>query len=476
MPTNLIKTSLNTEFVSESNGKHYSFCVRFIGINESNPKKSVTHILDNSSIDSFSWTNEINNILLTGELEYADLNGDISKFFGTYVSYIHVILSKNNTKERSPDRSINQEFKHLFLINNFEIIGRSGAIIVYKLHLVSAHWFKYISHVEFSNYKDFDHKEIFTIMKRILEITFDSSEDNFSIKCDSTSFENKKTNILLDYCTTTQTTCMSAIKYLQNKLIYFSDDKIIENLSFLVFDEFNNKIKLFNLTDQFDPKNNIISSNKLGTLMSLMGTDTEQYSQYLEQNFRSVIKKSNCQAMKSLMGNLMYKYNLSSNSFESYDINSNKISSIGISKNLANLNDEKNTYSPIFKPEIFNTNIGNEVDYKNYKNIGTTDNNNFSIYNDLIDNIINRNSLVLETGGEISHQPGQVFFISDDSEIAKKINDIDSLIIDKNRMFTGIFYIFKVRHIFKPGDKNGYSFYERLFISRTYNKTLTLDI
>ena len=250
-------------------------------------------------------------------------------------------------------------------------------------------------------------------------------------------------------------------------MIYFQDK--IEYLNFLVYDEFNKKIKLLNFLDE--KAENFIDTNKLGTLVALFGSDSEQYLQYTEQNFKSVIKKSNCQGIKSLRDTKMWNYDNSTNVLSSYVLGANELVDIGIKQNF--VNDKK--YVPVYDKSLIESYLINKTNETNNIQVGTTDNNNFSIYNDLLENITNRNALILETAGEISHQPGQLFMISDDSDVVKMFTDVqEEKIKDKFRMFTGLFYIFKVRHVFIPGDENGFAFYERLFIGRTHNKELTL--
>lgn len=469
MPESILKTTINSNFTSESNGKNFDFAISFIGVNEL-PENSKTFniMLDNTFVKSFTWVNEINNILLTGELDYIDTSGDISKFFGSYISFIAISIEKNNKKEKTPDKSIKQKFHHVFLVNNYEILSRTGTNVEYKLYLVSAHWFNYIANIEYSTHNKEENKpnekDIFEIMHEILKTAFSGANN---IDCDDKTFSSKKSEINLDYCTTTQTTCASAIKYLQNKMIYFQDK--IEYLNFLVYDEFNKKIKLLNFLD--DNTENLIDTNKLGTLVALFGSDSEQYLQYTEQNFKSVIKKSNCQGIKSLRDTKIWNYDNSTNILSSYAIGANELVDIGIKQNF--VNDKK--YVPIYDKSLIESYLINKPSETNNIQVGTTDNNNFSIYNDLLENITNRNALILETAGEISHQPGQLFMISDDSDVVKMFSDVqEEKIKDKFRMFTGLFYIFKVRHVFIPGDENGFAFYERLFIGRTHNKELTL--
>lgn len=482
MPITVFQQNLDTKQITESNGKKYLFGCEFITLDESDPMNNLKYLsipIDNTNVRYFTWVNEINNILLTAELDYIDINGDISKFFGTYLSFLHVTLAKDTTIKGKKDNSQRKIFNHTFLINNFEIKDRDGPAIEYKLYLISAHWINFIANIEFSNYGSNENKDIFFTMKTILNKAFQNNP--FNISCDS-SWDNKTSGIQLPYCTTCQTTCMSAIRYLQNRLFYENNfpalniinNEVANGLSFIIFDEFKNSIKLFNLYDEFD-ENNIIKADKYGTYIALAGSDSEQFIQFSEQNFKSVVKKSNCQSLLSLFKHKLYKYNFEQNSINCFsDIDSNKLTKVGINANLSTLCSEKLEPVPIVNFEKIKEFLGidnysESVDI-NYSKIGTFDNNDFSIYNNLIENITHRNSLILETTGEISHQPGQLFYIADDISSAKTQNDYDrSTFIDKNRMFTNIFYIFKTRHIFTPGATTGSAFNERLFIARTYN-------
>lgn len=472
----IVQNNINPTFTTKSNGKKYNFVASFIPLNESTAKTETGIILDNSHIKSFTWVNEINNILLTGELEYLDATGEIGKYFGLYLSYVSIKLSLDTTENFRKSKVTKKEFIHTFIVNNFEIKGRTGSAILYKLYLVSAHWFNYIANINYSNYDKYNNDktqcDISIIMRDILKSVFSkSNSEKYFITVDEESFTTNATTIQLPYCTTCQTKCIDAIKYLQNHMFYDnrpnSDVIFSKGLNFLVFDEFNNQIKMLNFYDALKDKN-ILNSDKVGTIISLAGSTTEEYTQLSEQNLRSVVKKSNCQSLQSLFGSKFFKYDITTNTISPFDkLGTNILTEVGISKNLTELKTNETNAIPIVNGDAI---INSVASIGNFNRYGSFDNNSFSIYNDLIENLMNRSCLILETAGEISHQPGQIFCIVDDTEAVKQYKDLErKQYKDKNRMLTGVFYIFKVRHTFVPGEKDGSGFTERLFVGRTYN-------
>lgn len=468
---NFPNISLNDQNTFESNGSKYTLVMNFAILDESNPSDTSKYHyikIDNTNVKSFTWINEINNILLLGELEYNDAKGDVGKFFGTYISFVGVKLIKvsDEKKDDFTEAAEEEVFDHEFIINNYEIIGRTGTIIKYKFYLISSNWFNYMSNIYFSNY-DSDDKTIYNSMLNILNIAFKGTD----IKCDKKSFSVPSDT--LEYCTTCQTTCMDAIKYLQNKLIYNEKFKLNE-LSFIFYDEFEKTIKLFKLDNKYDASN-LKQGNKKGAMLSLTGTESEQYVSKEEQNLKSVIKKSNCLGIKSLFGKIIHKYDIDKNVSTPYEIDSDKLCKIGIENNLNNLNSSvfKSEAVPIFNFNKFKSALKLNEDDKNFNLIGTFDNNNMTVYNELLENITNRNALILETNGEITNCPGQLYCISDDSDVSKSSKDAtEEEFIDKNRMLTGIFYIFKARHTISPGSTGGNAFTERLILARLHNAKL----
>lgn len=457
---------LNNNSIFRVNGKQYLMLAVAIAFDENDPsnlEKQIKIPISNTYINYFSWVNEINNILLTGNLEFLDIDGSMGAIFSSYSSFLKISISEieDENKTNAPNVSVKEIFEHTFLINSFEIKSRAENGIVYNLYLVSKNWFNYVANIEYSTYNSKETtKSVYSIMKDILEIAF--SGNNTKQICDN-SF-NKECPVMINYCTTCQTTCVDAIKYLQNKLIYLPETTI-DNLSFLVYDEFNNIIKLFSLNLQDINNNNILISKKMSTIFSSFGSDIEQFVQKGFQNLLSVNKKTNCQGIKSLFSKELFSYDFNLNAISpDDDLTSDKICNIGITNNSLNSNE-----NAIFNLDKFSDILGmTTTAEKHYKNIGTTDNNNFSIYDDLIKNITDRNSLILETSGEIRNQPGQLFNIIDDINYDSiKDKSIISKLKTKNKMLIGIFYIFKTRHTIIPGSPDDSAFTERLFLART---------
>ena len=80
-------------------------------------------------------------------------------------------------------------------------------------------------------------------------------------------------------------------------------------------------------------------------------------------------------------------------------------------------------------------------------------NKDFSIYRDVLDDMMSRDALILNIDGDITHQAGCALGISLDRTI-EKIPEITAKqkkeLYEKHRQIEGLFQIVKVRHMYKP--------------------------
>ena len=131
--------------------------------------KHKTYILDPKDVVLFEYTNQLNQLVLTGQLVYKDTERNLGKLFRIPHLIFRVEWAENEAekkenvdKDGNPtddywvEKPIKKEdyFNHLFLVNKMEIIDHDihADVTTYKLELISAFWYKLSSVCQYSNY------------------------------------------------------------------------------------------------------------------------------------------------------------------------------------------------------------------------------------------------------------------------------------------------------------------------------------
>ena len=126
-------------------------------------------ILNPANLVLFEYTNQWNQLILTGQIVYKDTERNLGKLFRIPHLLAKVEWAENLAEKkykRRPDgepageywveKPIKKEdyFNHTFLVNKMEIIAHDthSDVTTYRMELVSAAWYKLSATCQYSNY------------------------------------------------------------------------------------------------------------------------------------------------------------------------------------------------------------------------------------------------------------------------------------------------------------------------------------
>lgn len=385
-----------------------------------------TAAVNNSCIQEFSYVTECNNLFLTGSLTCIDKLGKLDAFMQSTLSYCSVVMYEQVQRDdgaltiETIKRS--NEFNHMFIIDNVEILNRAGETINYKMSLISSTWLNCVANIKYSNYKK-PPQPIFDILKDCILSS--------KLRIDPISFKTVKTGVKLNYITNANDNLLTVKNFLFSKLYYqlVKDD----SLKFLIYNEANDNYQLFDIKN----KDTITAISTYS--ISFMNSPTETLTQQEPINIASVTKFPKSKLFTTFFHRNVYDFDYSTNKFENHPITPESI--VGYINN----NGPDNPYP---KKYIFIT--SQDLEFKNFQSFW---NNNLNIYDEVIDELTGDNSLVITVAGVLLSRPGAIVNISVDRNMANletmsrpKLLELKS----KYKSFEGPWISTKVRHIVKP--------------------------
>ena len=467
------------------NGRWYSFAAFiFNSLEESMGDKS-RQALDNQHIESFEYVNQINNICITGDLVYRDIDGSISRFFNKNYNHIEVVCEQlvaeavgNGTGETGqltkllPAGSILQKsisfvakniirpianfikaekseystFQHTFIIQNVEILNRDKKEITYKLHLISENWYKASARIDYSNYgftkaslNAEDEKNVFVLIRKFLmQVGLETDKESFDKAIEQTK------NIQIDYITNGNDTVFTIIPYLMNRLYFidkFSDVKIFFYIS---YDIVKNNYKVINYKDQ----STWLGVFRPAVVMSLFETSYEQ-SLFSENNQLATTRSmTQTKLFENLFTKKYWTFDYENGDYSEAVVDTPSLVDLYNSKSdiLENVDGKTEEKYQDLQVEAF-------VNKDRYVDSVQETNNSYRIYNDLVDAFVSKDALIVNCENDMTHRPGGAMGIVLDRTIEKvpetiPTSDLEAL-YKKHRQIEQIFMIFKSRHMYK---------------------------
>lgn len=224
-----------------------TYCLEATLANTENNDGINTVSLAQENIGLFRYVNEMNDPCPTATLEYIDTSQIIDRFVGKQyvvcsVVFKHLIIEKAgnvSTKTENEAESTSMGF----IVNNIEIIQRTGTQIHYRLHLISTIWTKLMRKVKYTNYKQTEKNSVIEILKTIC--------DDNKIPIDEESFQKCKSTSKLKYISGNNDNFYTCFRYLMNKSFYNQDNIKDSALKGIVFNDKLEKLCMFDFTNDF---------------------------------------------------------------------------------------------------------------------------------------------------------------------------------------------------------------------------------
>lgn len=409
-------------------GKEYFFeSFLYIKVVDSNKldKNDLIISIDNNDIESFIYENKLNNLYLTGKIIFTDRYGMTDRFLEKQFSYCEIFFAKNKVKE---DKSIimsklddSEFFHHVFLIDNVKIITRLETSIKYEINLISVNFLKCAANVIYSNY-DKEPEQIFDIVKKCII--------NSNLQIHKESFDMVKSDVKINYITTCNDNLFSTIKYLLHKLYY--GNNFDNSLKFLIYDDTKDQYRLF------DIKNQKTHFGLYSITISMMKSNTETLTEQEPNNLGSITQVPKHETLATLFENNFYEYNIKNNLLINNIVKSEKLATMYNSKIGGNY----------FKDKMFSIPFTELT----YNKSGARWNNDFKIYNDMVDVLTKDNSLIINTTGNIFRKPGCYVWVSIDRRLKENAEERKVMENQEKRYkgFEGLWITSKIQHIIEP--------------------------
>lgn len=402
----------------------------FVAVMYADKDPQAGYVLNNKFISQFYYINALNSLVLEGELDYADNEGKIINFIQS--TFLNIDIGLTKCKENS-DGSISiqeldskYQFKHSFIVNSIEVVGRDENVIQYKFHLVSDNWLKCAQTLDYTNY-DRDPEPVLSVLQACIEQN--------QLETDISSFQTAKANVSLNYMTNGNDDLFTVSKYLLNRLYYTKDYD--DSLKFVMYDEHAEKYKLF------DVKSIETQKSGFNSIILAMDKSTLEHITYDSQNgLATVVNWPKTSTLKALFNREVATYDLSSNQLSSYRMPSDSIAEYYNRRQTATEQEDKMSKLSMLKGLASNP-IQRHCAW----------NNAVDVYNCLTSDILGDNALVINTTGYILRKPSDAVFVALPQDKSDLNSDYESARNDcelRYRELTGLWITAKVVHIVSP--------------------------
>jgi len=174
----------------------------------------------------------------TGTIEYLDDDAKIDKFLDK--QYVNCTVQVARYGDKDGNTTIEQH-QFGFFVDNIGIVRNEPGKITYELKLVGNTWENYRKSVQYSNYST-GPESILDIMLKILS--------NTGYPVDAESFKTSGSANSIQFITSGNENVETALNYLYSRMFYGGDSAREKSLKFFVYDEYADKIHLFDMAKQ----------------------------------------------------------------------------------------------------------------------------------------------------------------------------------------------------------------------------------
>ena len=438
-----MQKDLTQQFFKYS-GKEYFFqAIMYVKTNDKQEltKDDESIQLENDELESFVYESKLNDLCLRGKLVYTDHYGKIDRLIEKQYPYCQVYFCRNE-QARDGDVEITklseeEYFQHTFLIDGIKILNRMDTRITYEFSLISLNWFRLFANVDYSNY-DKEAESIFCIIKALLQ--------KQGLQIDSKTFDLVKTDVKLQYITTANDNLISVVKYLLHKLYY--RDNFDDSLKYVVYDETDDKFGLF------DIKNKESNRGTYSVVVSMMKSNTEAMTEQEPNNFGMIYQCPREKSIHMIFDDKFYDFDMSKNCFIDRSIESKNIIKYYNTRVSSCSYDDKRIELP--------------QNGLTYKNDGAFWNNDFGVYNDIVDSLNKDNTLIVNTSGHILRKIACYIQLAIDRRIKNDGDDTRDMMkneLERYKGFEGLWIVSKVENIIEPAKRK---YRQNLWLMRNF--------
>lgn len=414
----------------KSDGKLYTLVLSFVG-NDATGKPFDPITLDNAQIESFKYENQLNQFYLKSEIICADSLGRIDRLLDKMYVQCQAVFVKLEEKFDGqftlPKYSDKVLFRHNFIVENISILERKDVVIRYKITLSSINVLKCNVNVSYTNY-NLDEKD------RTLLNILKSCISQVDLVVDQKSFDAIDTDIKTTFITNGNDTIQTIAKYILNRMFYLSKDN---SLKFIRYNETTDTYMMYDIKD----KRQALGVTSI--MLSLIdNTSREGLTTQIPVNLGTVTRFPQSQTIKSFFKHDFRDYNYNENKFFDRTISSDEFIQY-INKAPEVDKTEKKYVWALSESKL------------DFTVRGTCWNNEFSIYEDMVNNLVRDNALVINCGGDILRRPGDYVSITIDRDLGKLTSEQKAELKDLMTRYMGlegIWVVYRSTHIVQPAN------------------------
>lgn len=405
-------------------------------------------ILDPANIVLFEYTNQWNQLVLTGQLVYKDTERNLGKLFRiphlvVQVQWAENLADKKTKKDERGEsagdywveKPIKKEdyFNHTFLVNKMELISHDTHtdVTTYRMELISVYWYKLSSMCQYSNYNLKEPEPITKIICRLLVNAVGLEK----VATKTFLQDPCKTDVCIYYTTTQKDNYFTAINYLLNRMYMEPSSFDVDNHPrIILWDEKERLYRMAKLNDDstcLRAKHNFVQLNRF---YEIQDNEVNPYQpgagepKVVRPTITSFSKMSYTRFIKDYYTRHYWDLNITKDKFVRRIILNEKVQNVFKSPNACPKRDA--TLYP--NPDI--TAEESVPDLQKYlmddKTLYLIDeakwNNQRHLYNDCIQSIANRDTFILTRGNKVCHQPYQCFYLIRRKEEMKEKEVIDT--------------------------------------------------
>ena len=286
-----------------ANGEHYGV----FAVLTDRETNSVT--LDSNNLIRFEMLNRMGELHPTGTIEYLDDDAKIDKFLDSQYVNCTVQVARYGDKD-GVDTIEHHQFG--FFVDNIGIIGNEPGKITYELKLIGNTWENHGKEVQYSNYAT-GPEPILSIMRNILV--------NTGYPVDVESFMSSGNANSICFITTGNENVGTALDYLYSRMFYGGDSARENSLKFLVYDEYADKIHLFDMAKQKPFQKSFgVQVSQVSNQPSIIDDSPV--------NIAYVVRKGRSKVSLDTTRRVFWKYDLDKNDFSHNEIESSEIAGL----------------------------------------------------------------------------------------------------------------------------------------------------
>ncbi len=355
----------------EYDDRKFIFCASLA--NDDFDDENETNLLD-ENIGTIQYTNEFNDLVLTGSVEYTDTDQRIDRFLDK--TFVYCTFSLKEVEDKSDGNIVKTVVKDelgiTMYVNNIGILENAPGRIKYRLFLSSLTWKLCQGRVSYTNYgkgKEF----LFDIARNLLtQAEFDVDNDSFS---------NDASIVKINYITDNNDTIITALRYLFNKMCFSSEYGIDESIKGIVYDEHHDVVRAL------DTQRSCAYQKPYNVVVNQMKTEVDPVSNS-GVNLAYNVKQNKTSVMETMFTNKIYTYSLDTNNFSNEQLGYSQI---------LNYYHGHNTNTKV--------QFAQDDDSVYWKSQMSW-NNNINVYWDQMKNLMEYNGLILNMPGKIGIIPG----------------------------------------------------------------------